>query len=133
MVVLVIVTDQRSKCRYQTCGTLFCYDRFAHHQLATHKRCDCPAQYRFRVSPFIPGVTITVVEDGGNLDFTLNGGLGGLPALFFDFTNSKLSTLSVTGGPQTPQLQTHPLFVPNEDVELSFGAALLIRLAKVSS
>lgn len=43
-----------------------------------------------------PGVTVNVVEDNGNLDFTLmTTGKADLSGLFFDFTNIKLSTLSV--------------------------------------
>src|SRR3974390_1096368 len=50
-----------------------------------------------------PGVKINVVEDSGNLDFTLTTTQkADLSGLFFDFTNSKLSGLSVSG-PQITQ------------------------------
>ena len=46
-----------------------------------------------------PNVTVNVVEDGGKLDFTVTTTSGAdLSGLFFDFTNSKLSTLAVNGG-----------------------------------
>ena len=64
-----------------------------------------------------PSVTINVVEDKGNLDFTLTtADINDLSGLFFDFTNSKLSTLKVTG--DTPIQQTHAGGVVN----LTFGA-----------
>ena len=40
--------------------------------------------------------------------------------MFFDFSKSKLSTLSVTGGPITPQLTLAPSALPNADVQLQF-------------
>ena len=55
-----------------------------------------------------PGVAVTVVEDGGNLDFTLSTAgtkKANLSGLFFDFTNTKLSTLSVAG-PQISKFVT---------------------------
>jgi hypothetical protein len=88
-----------------------------------------------------PGVAITVVEDGGNLDFSLNVDTtdpkkGDLSGLFFDFTNSKLSTLSVSG-PQITEFMTQAggvmnlrngvnlngLHLPNFDVGMEFGLA----------
>ena len=54
-----------------------------------------------------PGVTIKVVEDHGNLDFTLTAtGKANLTGLFFDFTNTKLSTLKVSG-PDITQFLTN--------------------------
>jgi hypothetical protein len=51
-----------------------------------------------------PDATVNVVEDGGNLDFNVTTtGKADLSGLFFDFTNSKLSTLSVSGGTQITQ------------------------------
>lgn len=84
-----------------------------------------------------PGVNINVVEDGGKLDFTLTTTLkADLSGLFFDFTNSKLSTLSVAG-PQITQFMTQAggvmnlangvnlngLHLPNFDVGMEFGLA----------
>jgi hypothetical protein len=92
-----------------------------------------------------PGVTITVIEDAGNLDFTLNVNTndakkGDLSGLFFDLThttsNNKLSTLSVTG-PNITQfvhqagavmnltngVNLDGLHLPNFDVGMEFGLA----------
>jgi hypothetical protein len=66
--------------------------------------------------PGSPGVTVHVVEDNGNLDFTLTTpDVGDLSGLSFDFTNSKLSTLSVTAS--NPIALTHAGGVVN----LTFG------------
>ena len=84
-----------------------------------------------------PGVTVTVVEDVGNLDFHLTTtGLADLSGLFFDFTNTKLSGLKVSG-PQITQFVTkaggvnklangvnlNGLKVSTFDVGMEFGLA----------
>jgi len=100
----------------------------------------CPRSITFTEAGS-PSVTINVVEDAGNLDFTVtvdpaakNGDLSGL---FFDFTNSKLSTLSVSGDPDITQfvkqaggvmnltngVNLNGLGVPNFDVGMEFGLA----------
>src|SRR5258708_5123514 len=58
--------------------------------------------------PGAPSATVTVVEDGGNLDFTvtLPGPKADISGLFFDFTNSKLSGLHVSGSSQLTQFVT---------------------------
>jgi hypothetical protein len=56
----------------------------------------CPRSITFTLAGN-PGVTVHVVEDGGKLDFNLTAqGSTDLSGLFFDFTNSKLSTLTAT-------------------------------------
>ncbi len=101
----------------------------------------CPRSITFTLAGS-PGVTVNVVEDGGNLDFTLTVDTAGsksadLSGLFFDLTNSKLSTLSVSGDPQITQfvaqaggvinlkngVNLNGLGVPNFDVGLEFGLA----------
>ncbi len=86
-----------------------------------------------------PSVTINVVEDGsGNLDVnTTVNGVADLSGLFFDMTNSKLSTLSVSGDPLITQfvkgagsvinlangVNLNGLGVPAFDVGMEFGRA----------
>jgi hypothetical protein len=91
--------------------------------------------------PGSPSVTVNVVEDNGNLDFHLTAlgadlsGLGAdLSGLFFDFTPSKLLSLSVSG-PDITQFLTRAdgiinlpdgvnldgLGLPNFDVGMEFG------------
>jgi hypothetical protein len=101
----------------------------------------CPREITFTLAGK-PGVTINVVEDGGNLDFTLTANTtdkksADLSGLFFDLTNSKLSTLSVSGDPQITQFVTQAggvinltngvnlngLKVPAFDVGMEFGLA----------
>jgi VCBS repeat-containing protein len=84
-----------------------------------------------------PGVTVNVVEDKGNLDFTLTTTLkADLSGLFFDFTNSKLSSLTAAG-PLITQfvakadgvsnlangVNLNGQKVPNFDVGMEFGLA----------
>src|SRR5262249_17075277 len=64
--------------------------------------------------PGSPGVTVNVVEDNGNLDFHLTTtGKADLSGLFFDFTNSKLPTLSVSGSTDITQFVTQAGGVSN--------------------
>jgi hypothetical protein len=85
-----------------------------------------------------PGVTVNVVEDGGNLDFHLKTtGKADLSGLFFDLTNSKLSTLKIAGGTQISQflakaggvgnlangVNLNGQRVSNFDVGMEFGTA----------
>jgi hypothetical protein len=67
----------------------------------------CPRSITLTI-PGSPSATVTVVEDGGNLDFsiTLPGPKADISGLFFDFTNSKLSSLSVSGNSQITQFVT---------------------------
>src|SRR5689334_5271189 len=63
----------------------------------------CPRSITFTLDGS-PDVTAQVVEDAGNLDFTLTVDTtthksADLSGLFFDLTNSKLATLSVSGSP----------------------------------
>jgi VCBS repeat-containing protein len=69
----------------------------------------CPRSITFTLDGK-PSATLTVIEDGGNLDFTLTDNAtdkksSDLSGLFFDLTHSKLSTLSVSG-PQITQFVT---------------------------
>ena len=101
----------------------------------------CPRSITFTLDGS-PGVTVNVIEDGGNLDFTLtantvNSKSADLSGLFFDLTNSKLSTLAVSGDPQITQFVTQAggvinlkngvnlngLGVPAFDVGMEFGLA----------
>ena len=100
----------------------------------------CPRSITFTLAGS-PDVTVNVVEDGGHLDFNLTANTADpksadLSGLFFDFTNSKLSTLSVSG-PQITQFVTgagsvinlqngvnlNGLHVPTFDVGMEFGLA----------
>lgn len=88
--------------------------------------------------PGSPGVTVNVVEDNGNLDFNLaTTSSADLSGLFFDFTSSKLSSLSfsdslditqfVTGtgavGNLTNGVNLNGLGVSRFDVGMEFGTA----------
>lgn len=59
-----------------------------------------PRQITFTI-PGSPGVQVTATEDNGQIDFTAQvlGGatVGDLRGLFFNFTDAKVSGLSVTG------------------------------------
>jgi hypothetical protein len=67
----------------------------------------CPRSITFTLAG-APGATVTVVEDGGNLDFKVAelGPKADLSGLFFDFANSKLAGLAVSGDPQITQFVT---------------------------
>jgi hypothetical protein len=66
----------------------------------------CPRSITFTI-PGSPSVTVSVVEDGGNFDFTITDGpRADISGLFFDFTNSKLSGLQVSGNPYITQFVT---------------------------
>ena len=64
----------------------------------------CPRSVTFTL-PGSPSATVKVVEDAGALDFTvsINGPKADLSGLFFDFTNSKLAGLTVSGDPDITQ------------------------------
>ena len=100
----------------------------------------CPRSITFTLAGS-PSVTINVAEDAGKLDFSLNVNTtdpksADLSGLFFDLTNSKLSTLSVSG-PQITQFLTgaggiinltngvnlNGLHLPGFDVGMEFGLA----------
>jgi hypothetical protein len=101
----------------------------------------CPRSITFTLDGS-PGVTVNVIEDGGNLDFkvtvnTANSKSGDLSGLFFDLTHNKLSTLTVSGDPQITQFVTgtgavinlkngvnlNGRGVPAFDVGMEFGLA----------
>jgi hypothetical protein len=62
----------------------------------------CPRQISFTI-PGTPGVQVTATENGGSIDFTVDvldssTLTGDLRGLFFQFNESKLGSLQVTGG-----------------------------------
>jgi Big-like domain-containing protein len=62
----------------------------------------CPRQISFTI-PGMLGVQVTATENGGNIDFTVDvldssALTGDLRGLFFQFNESKLGTLKITGG-----------------------------------
>jgi hypothetical protein len=84
----------------------------------------CPRSISFTI-PGSPGLLVTAVENGGNLDFTLDvqdGALrtGDLRALFFHFNEALLGGLSVTGG----SLVTETRIQANSVLDLGNGANL---------
>jgi len=99
----------------------------------------CPRSITFTL-PGNPSATVTVVEDAGNLDFQITTPLkADISGLFFDFTNSKLSTLSVVPDPKnqitqfvtgagavvnlTNGVNLNGRGLPNFDVGMEFGLA----------
>jgi Bacterial cadherin-like domain len=99
----------------------------------------CPRSITFTL-PGKPSATVTVVEDAGKLDFQITTPLkADISGLFFDLTNSKLSTLSVVPDPknQITQFVTgaggvinlkngvnlNGRGLPNFDVGMEFGLA----------
>ncbi len=97
----------------------------------------CPRSITFTL-PGSPSAIVKVVEDAGNLDFTVSitGPKADISGLFFDFTNSKLPSLYATGL-QITQFVTgagsvinltngvnmNGAKVPNFDVGMEFGLA----------
>jgi hypothetical protein len=70
--------------------------------LATLDDAFCPRQISFTI-PGQPGVQVTATQNGGSIDFTVDvldssTLTGDLRGLFFQFDESKLSSLQVTGG-----------------------------------
>lgn len=85
----------------------------------------CPRGISFTI-PGVPGVQITAVENGGNIDFTVDvidssSLTGDLRGLFFQFNEAKLSTLQISN---PDGLITDTQIKANKVIDLGNGANL---------